>query len=841
MSQLTQDLRYALRQLRRSPGFTVTAVLTLALGIGANTAAFTLLHQVLLNPLPVANPGRLYRIGDGVEKCCQSRGSLEADGDFEMFSDDLYRYIRKSAPEFEELAAADSSVSVEVNIRWKKERAQALAGEYVSGNYFATLGVKASQGRLLADSDDLAGAAPAAVISYGAWKRVFASDPSAVGSTVSLNGHAFTLVGVAPKGFFGDRISEDATAIWLPLADEPLIAGRLSVLHDKDTHWLYPFGRVRPGTDIHALQAKVSVLLRQWLFAYPLYATAEHKAEVLNQHVVIVAAGRGIQQMSERYKQGLSTLMILSTAVLLIACANIANLLLARGIARRADLSIRMALGAPRGRLLRQMLTESLLLSFIGGVFGLGLAYVGSALILALTFSDSADLPIHATPSLPVLAFAFAASVITGILFGTAPARLSQRIQPAEVLRGLNHSSRGLSYLPQKALIVIQAGLSLVLVVGAFLTARSLYKLSHQDLGLATANRYVLHFDLTAAGYKSEDLPALYSKMQNRFKAIGGVNGVGFAGYSFLEGWNWFDCVQPRGWPTPGDLDTCYSSSDAVSASYLDVLGIPMLLGHGFDDQNISDRPPVVVINETFARRYFPNQNPIGKFFSSSRGGKASTPMEVVGVFRDAKTHRPHNPMQSMYLYPLMKSRKGGAVEANSMVVHFDRVPDDVEALLTRAMAEVDPNLTVNDLRTMDSQVSATLQRDRLMARLAAVYGLLALALASVGLYGVTSYIVARRTSEIGIRMALGATRGGVILLVLRGVAWQIGIGLALGIPCALAAGYFIRSLLYDVQWYDPIGVVGGIVVLTLCAIAAGYIPARRAASIQPMQALRSE
>jgi len=487
MSQVAQDVRYTLRQLRRSPGFTTTVLITLALGIGVNTSAFTLMYGILLRPLPVPNPDQLYRIGDDTQKCCQLSGFLSADGNFEMFSYDLYLHLKQSAPEFEQLAAVDAD-EPQFSLKQTNTLAKPLNGFYVSGNYFAALGTDPYLGRVLTENDDTAAAPPVIVISYNAWKREFGSDRSVIGSRLFIQTHPFVVIGVAPRGFFGDRVAEDAPAFWMPLASEPLLSGAGSLLHDAGTHWLYIIGRLRAGTSLGPLQTRLSGTLQQWLSARPEHANSEDKAKLPKQHVVIVPAARGIRQMAERFDDRLRTLMLLSTLVLLIACSNIANLLLVRIVARRTNLSVCVALGAPRGRIIRQMFTESLLLSLIGGVLGLGLAFISSYLILRLTFSDATDIPIHASPSLPILAFALLVSIGTGVLFGTAPARLSLRVQPAEVLRGFNASTRSQSSLPQRILIILQAALSLVLLVGALLTARSLYNLGHQDLVIETEN-----------------------------------------------------------------------------------------------------------------------------------------------------------------------------------------------------------------------------------------------------------------------------------------------------------------------------------------------------------------
>jgi predicted permease len=849
MNGWMQDTRYALRQLLKSPGFTLTAVITLALGIGANAAIFTLVQGILLKSLPVADAKQLYRIGD-TDDCCVEGGYSSDVGDFSIFSYDLYLHLKQSAPEFEQLAAMQAGGS-RFSVRRGNAAAKALVAEYVSGNYFSTFGVGPYLGRVLAERDDMPASAPTVVLSYQSWEGDFAADPSIVGSTIFIQTHPFTVAGIAPRGFFGDRIRDTPPAIWIPLADEPLISGPSSILHHPDSNWLYPVGRVRAGTNIVPLQAKLSAALRQWISTRPVYTDNGHNSEIAKQHVTIVPAGGGIQNLQQQTGTGLRMLMILSTAVLLIACANIANLLLARSTARRADVALRMALGAGRGRLMRQIFTESVLLSCIGGLAGLAVAYAGSHLILGLAFPDAKNLPIDASPSLPVLGFAFAVSLVTGILFGTAPAWLSSHAEPAEALRGSGRSTGDRSSVPQKALVIIQAALSVVLLAGAVLMTKSLNNLEHQDFGIATANRYVLHLDVSGAGYTVDRLQPLYLQMQSRFAAIPGVTGAGLALYSPLEGDNWGECVIQQGHAAPGPNDKCGSTWDRVSANYLSTIGVPMVRGREFNEHDTATSPQVAIVNQAFVKRFFPNQDVIGKRFGIDIVSYNSA-FEIVGVFKDFKINNAGQEIRPVFLRPVTQQFMGykepgimsGEVQSmfiDSILLRFDRPQQDVEAMVRRTLAGIDPNLTVDDLRSLDAQVAGNFNYERLIARLTTLFGVLALILASVGLYGVTSYFVARRTSEIGIRMALGSTRKGIVGLVLRGVLVQIGLGLALGIPAALLAGHFMKSQLYGVGSYDPTALVGAAAVLTVCAIIAGFIPARRAASIEPMRALRTE
>jgi macrolide transport system ATP-binding/permease protein len=852
MNQLLQDIRYALRQLRKSPGFTLTVVITLALGIGANTAIFTLVQGILLRSLPVTDPSRLYRIGD-TDDCCNEGGfpgNTSDTGDFSIFSYDLYQYLRSNTTEFEQLAAVQAGEN-RFSVRRGSALAKPLSGEYVSGNYFSTLGINAYAGRVFSDLDDKPAAPPAVVLSYQAWQGSYAADRSIVGSTIYIQAKPFTIVGIAPPGFFGDRVSDTPPDVWLPLNASVYIDGTNANLLQPEEHWLYPLGRVREHTNIAGLQTKITNLLRQWLYTRPLITANGGAAIIPKMHVVLTPGGGGIQNLQKQTGRGLKMLMILSSVVLLIACANIANLMLARGTARRSEVALRMALGAGRRRITRQIITESVLLSCIGGLAGLAVAYAGSRTILALAFPDARNIPIDASPSLEVLSFAFLVSLATGVLFGIAPAWLSSHAQPAEALRGANRSTRDRSSLPQKSLVVFQAALALVLLAGAILMTKTLVNLEHQNFGIATANRYVLHFDPAGAGYTVDRLPGLYRQIEDRFSALPGVTNAGMALYSPLEGDNWGECVIKQGNSAPKAGEHCGSSWDRVSTHFLDSIGVPMVRGRGFTAQDTATSPQVVLVNQAFVKKFYPNQDPIGQRFGIDFP-QYSGAWEIVGVFADFKLNNPRDEVHAVYLRPLtqrfldykeadMIAGETSSMFINSMVLSFNIPQQNADALIRQTLAGIDPSLTVMDLRTFDTQVAGNFNGERLVAQLSTLFGILSLILASVGLYGVMSYFVARRTSEIGIRMALGATRSGVVAMIMKGVLWQVLIGLCLGIPAALYAGHLMKSLLYGVGSYDWMALAGAPFMLVLCAAAAGFIPARRAASIDPMQALRTE
>jgi macrolide transport system ATP-binding/permease protein len=700
METLFQDLRYALSQLRKAPGFTVTAVVTLALGIGATTAIFTLVHGILLRSLPVTDPAQLYRIGD-TDDCCVNGGFVGDNGDFDIFSYDLYLHLKNSAPEFEQLAAMQAGQNG-FSVRRGSALAKLLQGEFVSGNYFSTLGLGAFAGRPLSESDDTPSAAPATVVSYRAWQTEFAADPSLVGSTISIETKPFTVVGIAPAGFFGDRVTDNPPDLWMPLQSEPYVHGPNSILHHADSNWLYPLGRVRPGTNVGALQAKLSVALRNWLGSRKAYTEHGGAAEIPKQHVSIVPAGGGIQNLQQEAGKGLKMLMTLSVFVLLIACANIANLLLARATMRRADMALRTALGAGRRRLIRQVLTESILLSCIGGLAGLAVAYAGSHTILLLAFPDAKNLTVDARPSLTVLGFAFLVSLLTGVLFGTAPAWLLSHTQPAEALRGVNRSTRDRSSLPQKALVVIQASLSLVLLAGAMLMSKSLANLEHQNFGVTTANRYVLQFDPEGAGYTVERLPVLYKEMEARFAALPGVATVALALYSPLQGNNWGDCVIQQGYPAPGPNSKCGATWDRVSPHFLDAVGVPVMRGRGLTEQDTATSQLVVVVNQAFVKRFYPTEDPIGKHFGIDFPQYSGT-FEIVGVFADFKMNNPRDPVRPVYLRPLVQRFTGfqepemitgetRSMFVNSVILDFNGPQQNVDSLIRRTLAGIDPN-----------------------------------------------------------------------------------------------------------------------------------------------------
>ncbi len=849
MNRFVQDMTFALRQLRKAPGFTITAIVTLALGIGANAAIFTLVHAVLMQNLPVRDPGMLVRVGD-TDDCCVNGGTPEND-DYSLFAYDLYRHLQDNTPEFEQLAAMQAGFdygSLTVHRESGDALSKPTSGELVSGNYFQTLGLKPQAGRLLTPADDAENATPVAVMSYQLWQREYALDPSVVGSTFVVNTHPVTVIGITPPSFYGDRMKSDPANFYLPMSMEPMLTSS-SILHKHSSNWVYVLGRIKPGVALIPLQEKMDASLRQWLTELPLYQTEDGKKALARTHLVLTPGGIGIANMQQEYSKGLHLLMWISGLVLLIACANIANLVLVRGMARRAETSIRVALGAQRKRLIRQMLTESVVLACLGGLAGLAVAYGGTRMLLSLAFPGSQNLPIDASPSPAVLGFAFAISLLTGLAFGIAPAWITSHTDPAEALRGSNRSTKDRSSLLQRSLIVFQAALSLVLLVGAGLMSKSLSRLEHQEFGVETAHRIVVHVSPENAGYKPDQLQALYDQIEQRFQSLPGVEHVGLSLYTPLEGDNWGNGVYIQGHPEPRMSDDVNASWVRVSPDFFTTVGQHIMRGRGITAQDTSTTQGVAVVNEAFVEKFFKNgEDPIGAHFGAL-GMKTSGDFEIVGVVSNAKYNHERDPWRPMFFRPLLQRSQTmhdspGEVRSlyiRTIVLQMKGPVEGLEAQVQQTLAGINPNLTVVSYETFEKQIEGQFNQERMIARLTVMFGLLALALASVGLYGVTAYSVARRTSEIGIRMALGAGRGKVVSMVLREAMLQAGIGLAIGLPVAWMCARFVQSQLYGVGGHDTVVLLMAILALAFSACAAGLIPAQRAASTDPVQALRTE
>ncbi|MGH9433543.1 MAG: ABC transporter permease [Terriglobia bacterium] len=851
MRALLGNVRYALRQFRRSPVFTAAAMLTLALGIGGTTAIFTLIHAVMLRSLPVSDPGALYRVGEG-DDCCVEGGPQDKWG---MYSYALFERLKAQTPEFEQVAAFQAGNWIQSVRREGEQAAKPLHSEYVTGNYFSMLGIGAFGGRVFTESDDRPGAAPVAVISYRAWETRYGGEPSVVGSTFLIEGHPFTVIGVTPPGFFGETLRSDPPDIWIPLQQEPLIDGDGTLLNQSISAWLRMMGRLKPGASIQGMAPRLTGVLRQWMrydSGYPANWMPEVIHDLPKQVINVIPAGAGVAEMKEEYGRSLQILLTVCGLVLLIACANVANLLLARAVARRGQTAVRLALGATRRQIIAQALTESVLLSIGGSIAGLVVAVAAARLLLALAFHGARFLPISPMPSFVVLAFAFGLALVTGVIFGAAPAWFATRTDPAEALHGAGRSTGDHSTFARRALLVVQAALSVVLVAGATMLARSLNKLEHQDFGFGVAGRVEVELQSLPASYSQEKLAAIYRRLEDRLNALPGVKGSALALYNPLTD-NWGELILVAGHPAPKIGEESGSSWDRVSANFLQDFGMTILRGRAFTRADNENTAPVAIVNQAFVKRFFKsNEDPLNQHFGLDIPENAGT-FRIVGVVRDAKfqswrLNKPANPMffvplaQSVnYPQELMKKleMRSHFIEGAMLVTHTP--VGELEPLLTRTLADVDPNFTIISVRTMQQQVALAFDQQRAVAGLAALFGIVALLLASIGLYGVTAYSVARRTNEIGIRMALGADRPKVVKLVLRGAFQHVVVGLILGLPLAVGAGRLISSRLYGLTIWDPYALTLAAGALAICAFFAAIIPALRAASVSPVSALRIE
>jgi predicted permease len=850
------DLRDALRQLRKAPGFTATALITLALGIGATTAIFTLVHQVMLKSLPVTKPGELWRIGDK-DRCCNWGGYTQGeDGDFALFSWEAYNHFRARTPEFTDLAALQAG-NAPLGVRREGSQAQADTrnGEYVSGNFFRTLGVQPWIGRLMTDEDDQEGAPPVAVMSYRIWQDKYGSDPSVVGAGYQINGHSFTVIGVAPPRFFGAKLAGFGMPdFWLPLTTEPLIDGATARLKRPNTNFLDLIGRVRLGTNPKSLEAKLRVEFYNWLASHVPDMDPGEKQLWQQQTLHLSPGDAGVTAMRDQYQDGLKLLLVASACVLLVACGNLANLMLARGLRDRAQTSVRVALGASRGRLVRKSLVESILLAAVGGVLGIAVAYAATKLILHLAFQIGGPdnyVPVSATPSLPVLLFTLGISVLTGIIFGIAPAWMTSHADPVEALRGANRSVASGGSWAQKSLVIAQAAMSLVLLSAAALLGRSLRNLQHQNFGFETEGRFIAWINPILGNYKPEELLPLFRQINDRLRQIPGVRMVAPALYAPMTGDSWNNGIRVEGRPEPPAKEDTGAGFVRVMPDFFESIGAKIVLGRPITEEDTQTTRKVAVVNEAFAKRFFKDQNPIGQHFGPGKIKYAAS-FEIVGVVRDMRymTYDYKDPIRPMYWLPEAQTVKYDEPEYTSgeiwghylynIVIWAPGSPPGMEDKVRKALASVDPNFVLYGVDPYSKVVANDFQQENMIATLTTLFGVLGLVLAAVGLYGVMAYSVEQRTSEIGVRMAMGADRGSVMKMVLRAAFSQIGIGLALGIPAAVGVGQLMKNQLFGVKAWEPTMLALAVLLLGLAALLASVIPARRAAGVEPMVALRN-
>jgi predicted permease len=826
LETLWQDLCYGLRQLRRSPGFTAVAILTLALGIGANTAIFSVVNAVLLRKLPVRNPQELVALATvgpyGV-------GSFSYPG-FKRFRDENRVCSEMAAIGW--LNQLDASLD---------GQAETVEGRIVSGNFFSLLGVGAGVGRTLTSEDEKTPQSSAVgVISYGYWKRRFGLNPSVVGRNITLNRTPFTIVGVTPASFSGPDVGR-LPDIYVPMTMEPAFHDERSWLDQPDYHWLNIMGRLKPGMSREQARADLEVIHRQVQADIPTkgWSPAERK-DLLSTRLDVRSAASGFSfGLPKQFSGALSILMGMVGLVLLIACANVTNLLLGRATVRQKEIAVRLAIGAGRFRLIRQLLTESAVLAIVAGAVGLLCAYWASDGIVALMSAGQDPIFLDLHPDPRVLGFTAAIALLATMLFGLAPALRGTRLDLTPALKesagslGSKRSRQGLG----KGLVVSQVALSLLLLFGAGLFVRTLENLENLDPGFDRKGVLLFDLDPTKSGYKGPAVSTLYKQLLEHIDAIPGVGSA-----SLLEmepitgGGGWDNSVSVEGYSSrPDENTTVYLNS--VGPRYFETLHTPLLLGRDFSSQDTETSQKVAIINQTMARYFFGNSNPIGRKFGWYGDGQNRAQFEIVGVVKDSKygilrEQIPRTAYLDCFQLPL-----GGM----TIAVRTSLKPSAVISQIRKEIRSIDPGLRPGGFTTLEEHVDNSLGHERLMATLSSLFAGLAVLLACVGLYGVMAYAVARRTNEIGIRMALGAGRAQIVGTILRDSALLILAGVALGLPFAIAAARLISSRLYGLKPADPMTIAGAIILLTAVAALAGYIPARRATKVDPLVALRNE
>jgi len=839
VENLLQDIRYSLRILARSPGFTLVAIVSLALGIGANTALFSLIDVVMLRSLPVADAGQLVLLGQG--KMVGSTGGLP-DGSTELFSYPFYRTFSQKNQAFSSVAAIDSiEFSTHASLTGEGRSgavSELTTASLVSGTYFSVLGVVPDRGRMLNESDDVTlGSGAVAVASHGWWQR-HGNDPAAVGKAIHIEGMNYTIVGIAPAGFFGTTVGEEPD-FWIPLSMEKQISPGWNGLDNKWFESLYLIARLKPGVSTAQASADTNLVFKQILRSDYLGQSPSQKeiASIEHAQIELTSAARGLSRLRVEFSLPLEILTAIAALVLLIACANLANLLLARGASRSREIAMRMAIGATRSRVVTQLMTESLVLALAGAGLGVACSWKAGHLLLTVASSRSDVALMNVSPDLRVLSFSLALTVFTALLFGMAPAIRATRLDLAGSLkqgRGIASPASRISLA--RVLIVAQVALSLVLLAAASLFLRSLVKLTSVDTGFNRQNVLIFALDEGAAEIPVDaHLVNLQQQIEERVQRLPGVHAASFAMFTFNEG-IWSDDVTAHDVPrTPeNSQDVLFN---VVGDGFFSTMSLPILAGRGFGTMDKTDSPQVAVINETMARRFFPGRSAVGQRFGMGDKPAHSGDIEIVGVVKNAKYMALQESSEAAAYFPYAQHPQ----YIFNFEVRYTGEAAQMIPAVRRAIAEVDPNIPINSISTLSEQVDQSTANQRLIAQLSSFFGLLAGFLVCIGIYGLLSYAVARRTSEIGVRMALGARRSNVLWLILREILVLVAIGVAIGLPAALEGNRLTSAMLYGLSPTDPVSLLAAVVLLVAIAALAGFLPARRASRVEPIEALRCE
>ncbi len=828
-----EDIRYGFRSMLRSPALTAVALLSLALGIGANTAIFSFLDAVMLRSLPVKDPSQLVVLGEGDEN-----GITDRYGSTTLYSYPFYRQIQKKNAVFSDVAAIFSMSNIVHGTVDGRDAVEEMHVQLVSGTYFPMLGVQPALGRTLTDEDDnTEGDHPVAAISYAWWKRGLAGDPAVLNRKIKLGTTIFNIVGVAPPEFFGTKVGE-APEIWVPISMMKSVPPGWNGYKDDFSQSMLIMGRLKPGVSEEQATSNVNVLYQQITRAFPDANLNPRNIANLNKaHVVLTPMATGLSSLRHRFSDPLKILMGVTALVLLIACANIANLLLARSTARVREFAVRQALGAGRMRLVRQLLTESLLLAVVGGALGVGLAAFADRLLLRMISAGADIIPLDVSINLRLLLFNLAVTVATALLFGIVPALRGTRVQVTDALKDGRGPTSGTSRSPiGKVLIVAQVAISLVLTVGAILFIRSLMNLTNVDTGFNREGVLRLEVDSNVTGLKGNDprMIAMFQQIEQRVSALPGVKAASFASFVFGQG-SWNTEIRVAGAEAREDINVKHN---VIGNDYFAALQIPLLAGRMFGPQDTSTSHRVAIISERMAKDLFPpGVNPIGHHYYTTIDPKPEADVEVIGIVKDVKFGSLQERPQYIDYIPNPQHPWGYGGLAVRYEGSFNTISNEVQ----QAIHSVNHTLPISRITTLDEQVARSITNQRLVAQLSAFFGLLAVFLSCIGIYGLMSYIVSRRTNEIGIRIAIGASRADVRWLVMREIVLLVAIGTAVGIPVALAGGRFVANMLFGMSGIDWISLAGSVAGLLLVGLIAGFLPARRASRVDPMVALRYE